>query len=115
LSGGGGASADGGRIVLGLILGAGILGIIIAVMEEGEFPGWGKMILCVLVAVIPAAIINALLPPGLFVIGLAVGAGCAGLAISATCGMSVKRASIAAGIYLGIQSVISMALYFMTR
>jgi hypothetical protein len=85
--------------VLALILGAGILGIIIALMEEGEIPGWGKMIVCVLAAVIPAAIINALLPPGLFVIGLAVGAGCAGLAISATCGMSVKRASIAAGIY----------------
>jgi hypothetical protein len=27
-----------------LAVGAGILGITIAVMEEGEFPGWGKMI-----------------------------------------------------------------------
>ena len=101
--------------MLGLILGAGILGIIIAVMEDGEFPGWGKMILCVLAAVIPAAIINALLPSGLFIIGLAVGAGFAGLAISAACGMSVKRASIAAAIYLVIQAVISTAFYFMTK
>lgn len=101
--------------MLGLVLGAGILGIIIAVMEDGEFPGWGKMIICVLAAVIPAAIINALLPSGLFIIGLAVGAGCAGLAISAACGMSVKRASIAAAIYLVIQTVISAAFYFMTR
>jgi hypothetical protein len=101
--------------MLGLVLGAGILGIIIAVMEGGEFPGWGKMVLCVLAAVIPAAIINALLPPGLFIIGLAVGAGCAGLAISATCGMSVQRASIAAAIYLGVQSAISLAFYFMTK
>ena len=31
--------------MLGLIIGAGILGFIIAVMEGGEFPGWGKMIL----------------------------------------------------------------------
>ncbi len=101
--------------MLGLIIGAGILGLIIAAMEQGEFPGWGKMIVCVLVAVIPAAIINALLPPELFVIGLAVGAVCAGLAISATCGMSVKRASIAAGIYLASQSVISLVFYVMTK
>jgi hypothetical protein len=101
--------------MLALLLGAGILGIIIAVMEEGEFPGWGKMILCVLVALIPAAIINALLPPGLFIIGLAVGAACAGLTISATCGMTVKRASIAAAIYMGVQTVISVAFYFLLK
>jgi hypothetical protein len=75
--------------MIGIILGAGILGIIIAVMEQGEFPGWGKMVLCVLAAGIPALIINALLPPALFIIGLAVGAVCAGFVISATCGMSV--------------------------
>ena len=99
--------------MLGIILGAAILGLIIAVMEEGEFPGWGKMIVCVLAAVVPAAIINLLLPPGLFIIGLAVGAVCAGLAISATCGMSVKRASIAAAIYLGVQTLISLGFYAM--
>jgi hypothetical protein len=101
--------------VLGLVLGAGILGIIIAVMEEGEFPGWLKMIGCVLAAAIPAAIINALLPAELFLVGLAVGAVCAGFAIAATCGMSVKRATIAAGIYLGIQTAISLVFYFITR
>jgi hypothetical protein len=100
--------------MLGIVLGAGILGIIIAVME-GEFSGWGKMIVCVLAALIPAAIINLLLPAGLFIVGLTVGAVCAGLAISAMTGMSVKRASIAAAIYLGIQSVISVAFYFMTK
>jgi hypothetical protein len=101
--------------MLGLILGAAILGIIIAVMEKGEFPGWGKMILCVLAAVVPAAIINLLLPPALFIVGLAVGALCAGFAISALCGMGVKRATIAAGIYLAIQAAISLGFYFMTK
>ena len=100
--------------MLGLIVGAGILGIIIALMEEDEFPGWGKMIVCVLAAVVPAAIINAILPPYLFFIGLAVGAALAGLAISALVGMSVRRASIAAGIYLAIQTVISLLLYLVT-
>jgi hypothetical protein len=101
--------------MLGLIVGAGILGIIIAVMEQGEFPGWGKMVLCVLAAVIPAAVINALLPPGLFIIGLAVGAVCAGFTISALTGMSVKRASIAAAIYLSIQAAISLVFYLTTQ
>jgi hypothetical protein len=101
--------------MLGIVLGAGVLGLIIAVMEQGEFPGWGKMIVCVLAALIPAAIINLLLPAGLFIVGLAVGAVCAGLAISAMTGMSVKRASIAAAIYLGVQTVISLAFYFMTK
>jgi hypothetical protein len=100
--------------MLGLIIGAAILGIIIAVME-GEFPGWVKMIICVLVAVVPAAIINMLLPPGLFFIGLAVGTVCAGFAISAVTGMGVKRACIAAGIYLAIQAGISVGFYFMTK
>ena len=101
--------------MLGLIIGAGILGIIIAVMEKDEFPGWGKMVICVLAAVIPAAILNAALPPELFFVGLIVGAVCAAVAISATCGMSVKRAGIAAGIYLGFQVVFSLALGAMFR
>lgn len=96
--------------MLGLILGAAILGIIIAAMEQDEFPGWGKMIICVLAAIVPAAIINAMLPPEVFFVGLVVGAACAAVAISATCGMSFKRAGIAAGIYLGVQVVISLAL-----
>ena len=97
----------------GIVLGAAILGIIIAVMEEGEFPGWGSMIVCVLAALIPAAVINAILPDALFFIGLAVGAICAGVAISATCGMSLKRASIAAAIYLVIQVGISFLFQMM--
>jgi hypothetical protein len=101
--------------IVGLVMSAGILGLIIAVMERDEFPGWWKMIFCVLAAVIPASIINALLPTGFFIVGLAVGAVCAGLVISATCGMSVKRASIAASVYLGIQTVFSTAFYFMAQ
>ncbi len=101
--------------MIGLLIGAAILGLIIAGMEQGEFPGWGKMIVCVLAASIPAAIVNMLLPPGLFIIGLAVGAFCAGCAISAFCGMSLRRSSIAAGIYLAIQAAISTIFYFILR
>ena len=97
--------------LIGLFVSAALLGIIIAVMEEGDFPGWIAMIVCVLAASVPAAIVNALLPPGLFIVGLAVGAVCAGFAISAMCGMSVKRATIAASVYLGIRAAISLAFY----
>jgi len=100
--------------MLSLFIGAALLGIIIAVMEKEEFPGWGKMILCVLAAAVPAFIVNLFLPPILFPVGLAVGAICAGFAISALCGMSVQRACLAAGIYLGIQTAISLVFYLIT-
>jgi len=99
--------------MVGLVIGAAILGIIIAVMEQGEFPGWGPMIFCAIAAVVPAAIVNTLVPPGMFIVGLAVGALCATVAIAATCGMSVKRAAIAACIFLACQTAISAAFFFL--
>lgn len=102
-------------MLFGLILSAAILGIIIAAMEGGEFPGWGKMIVCVLAATIPAAIINEFLPEELFLIGLAVGAVCAGFAIAATCGMGVKRACIAAAVFMACNTVIGLVFYFMFK
>lgn len=96
--------------MVGLLVNAGILGVIIAIMEEGDFPGWFSMMACVLAAVFPAALINAMIPPSLFFVGLAGGAVCAGFAISALCGMSVKRASIAAGIYLVVSTLISLGM-----
>jgi len=101
--------------MLGLIIGAAVLGIIIVVMEKGEFPGMGKMILCVLAASIPAFVLGRLLPPELFFIPLLVGAVCAGLAISYATGMGLKRAFIAAAIYFGFQIAFSIALAMMFR
>lgn len=95
--------------MFGIIIGAAILGIIIAVMEGDEFPGWLNMVLCVLAAGIPTAIINTFLPPELAIIGLLVGAVCAMLAIMATCGMGPKRAALAAGIYFAVQIAIGFA------
>src|SRR5436309_695159 len=99
--------------MIGILIGAAILGIIIAVMEQEEFPGLLPMIGCVLAAAIPAALVNAVLPPELFIIGLLVGTVCAGFAISALLGMSVKRALIAASIYLTIQAGISLIFLLM--
>jgi len=101
--------------VSGLIFGAAVLGVIIAVMEGSEFPGWGRMMVCVAAAIIPAWVVNAMLPPDWFFVGLAAGAMCAGFAISAACGMSVKRATIAAGIYLAVQVAISLGSQWLAR
>jgi len=102
------------ELIAFVFVGAAILGIIITVMEEGEFPGWGRMAACVLAAIVPTVIVISLIPPLFFVVGLAVGAVCAGFAISATCGMSVKRAIIAASIYLAIQIGIGLVFYLIS-
>jgi hypothetical protein len=94
--------------MIGLILGlymfvlAAILGMILLIME-GEFPGWGPTLLCALAAVIPAAIVNAVLRGFFGLPGAVVGSVCAGFAISALTGMAVKRATIAASIFFVAQ------------
>jgi hypothetical protein len=100
--------------MIGLFVSAGILGLIIAVMEGGEFPGWGNTILCVLAALIPAFIVDLLLPGFYGIPGSIVGALCAGLAISALTGMSVKRATIAAGIYFLVSIALGVLFAAMT-
>lgn len=84
-------------------------------MERENFPGWPRMLVCVLAALVPAAIVNALLPDELFIVGLVVGAVCAGLAISALCGLELKRALIAAAIYLALQTLIALAVRAMLK
>lgn len=86
------------------------LGIIIAVMEEDDFPGWGRMVLCVVVTSVATGLGGWLAPVGSFFVGPLVGAVVGGLVISATCGMSFRRACIAAGIYLGLQLALGFAV-----
>ena len=96
--------------MIGLFVSAGILGLIIAVME-GEFPGWGNIGFCaVLAALVPSFIVNLLLPGFYDIPGALVGAICAGLAISALTGMTVKRATIAAGIFF-LASIVMSAIF----
>ncbi len=86
-------------------VGAAVLGLVIVVMEgTDDFPGWGSLILCMLVASIPMAIIAALLPrPWGLIPGAVIGALAGGFAVSWRCGMSYRRASIAVGIWLAFQ------------
>jgi len=93
--------------MIGLLIGAALLGIIIAVMEQDEFPGWFQVIGCVVATTLSTALVNAFLPTFLSFIGAIVGAIVGGLAISALCGMSVQRATIAAAIWLVLVTGVS--------
>lgn len=100
---------------MGTLLGAAILGVIITVMEEGEFPGWFPMIMCVLAAGVPEGIISVLTPPALFFIGPAVGTACATVAISYFCQMTVNRAFIAASIYFAFRMALAVLFLFILK
>lgn len=52
---------------------------IVVAVEREESPRWGKLIVCVLETAIHAIAINAMLPPGLFIVGLLAGAACGGI------------------------------------
>ncbi|HVJ87540.1 MAG TPA: hypothetical protein VM452_17910 [Caulifigura sp.] len=101
--------------MLGVLIGAAVLGVIIAVMEDGDFPGWFPLIMCVLAGSIPAGIVNAMLPPGLFFVGALAGALCATVAISYFCQMTVWRAFVASQIYFAFQLALGLLLYFMMK
>lgn len=94
--------------MLRILIGAGVLGTVIE--GDGEFSGWMPMILCVLATLLPTALVNSYTTPAFFFVGPLVGAVVGGFAISALCGMSVRRASIVAGIYLCVQIVIDIGL-----
>ena len=94
--------------VFGLFFDAAIIGIIIAVMQKGEFPGWWPMIGCVLAIGITSNVVAMLLPDALWPLGILTGAAVGALVISRTCYMDMKRSALAAGIYLGVRVVLSI-------
>ena len=94
-------------LVFGLLFDAAIIGLVIAAMERGEFPGWGPMIACVFIIGATSAGVAHLLPEDLADLGILAGAAVGAVAISWLCDMSLKRSAIAAGIYLGIRLVLA--------
>lgn len=99
--------------MLGPFVGAAVLGLIIAAMEDWVFQGWIPMIGCVLASWVPATLVNNLLPPAYFLVGLAAGAVCAAFPIVATCRMGLQRAVIVAGLYFVIQAAFSLGFKYL--
>ena len=92
--------------MLGLLISAVVMMVVIAAFED-DHPDWMTAIACVVATSGPTAILNYFLPSGLFFVGPIVGAIVGGVVISALFGMGLKRASMAAGIYLLCSSVLS--------
>lgn len=87
--------------MLALVLDAAVLGGIVAVMEQDEFPGWIRTALCAIAISLAMFAAASVLPGLLALLGFVVGAVVGAFAISALCGMSVKRGFIAASVFLG--------------
>ena len=99
--------------MIGLLLGALILGVIISVMED-DFPDFLPLLGCVVVVFLAswgaAIAIGDTQSILLSFVPLIVGAFAGGIAISAFIGMTVKRATIAAASYLGVQLAFALII-----
>jgi hypothetical protein len=112
----GGAVSQGtaaeGQAMLGLIfvfvIDTAVLMIIISMMEEEAFENWPRILVCSLAMSMSMGIASSVLPGLWALLGHAVAAGVGGLVISALCGMSVKRAAIAAAIFWGYKIALSL-------
>ena len=93
--------------VIGVVIDAGIIGVIVAAME-GEFPGWGAMIGTVLLIGIAGSLVASLFPGWLTLLGLVAGAAVGALVLTWLCGMTFRRGFKAAGIYLGVRLVLGI-------
>lgn len=100
--------------MLMLFFDAAIIGFIIAVMEQDEFPGWWPMIGSALFISLTGFAAEAALPgiPGI-IAGCVVSGLAGGVIISWACGMSFRRAAIAAGIFLTIKFLLGLGVYFL--
>ncbi len=96
--------------MIGIIVSAAILGGIIALMQESDFPGWMEMIICAIAALVPTVLLRIMLPESLSLLAPLAGASAATIAISTTCGMTVGRSAIAAGIWFAAQIVLQLGL-----
>jgi len=94
--------------MLGLVIDTAVLGLIIAVIEQDDFPGWLRAGACALLMSVVMYAISLVLPGLLALAGFAVAAIVGAFAISALCGMTVKRGAIAASIFLAYKLVMAL-------
>ncbi len=99
--------------MLGILVDAAILGLIIAVMERGEWPGWAPGAIVVLMVWATNLVLSFALPEEAWLVGVLASAVVAVGAIAWQFEMSLKRSAIAAGIYLGVKILWSLAIHAM--
>ena len=95
-------------LVFGLLIDGALIGVIIAFMQRGEFPGWGPSIGSALAIGVTSSVVGYFLPGLLSLLGIVAGAAVGAFVISWLCGMSLERGAKAAGIYLGVRFAFSL-------
>lgn len=97
--------------MIGILIAAGSLGIIIAVMDDGDMPAPLPLICSSLAIGLSTLIAQILLPESLALLSIVIGALIGGCAINLFQGMSVKRSCIAASIYLAVRMGVALVLF----
>ena len=87
-----------------------LLGFLIAVTNEGDFPSWEVIVICLASAIFPCAVLNFTLPASLFFVGPIVGAICCAVAIKLTLGMSLVKAAFSAFMFFAAEIGLSFLL-----
>ena len=94
-------------LIVVLLTDTAVLMVIVRVMEEDDFDWW-RVGGCALLMSIVMGVVGSVLPGAWALLGYVAAAAVGALAISAVCGMAVKRAAIAAGIFLGYKIALSL-------
>ncbi len=100
--------------ISGFVFDAALIGVILVAMT-GEFPGWGMLCGCVIAMGIAGNAVAYFLPWPVSLLSLIVSAAVGGAIISWTELLSFRRASIAAGTYLGSRVVLTILFVAMVR
>lgn len=99
-----------------LLIDAALIGVIIALLEQEDFPGWGPMLGTALLIGLASGAANHWIDGILGVIaGFAVAGLVGAVLIAWICGMSFGRAALATAIYLGLRLAIVLAVFWMEQ
>jgi len=99
-----------------LLVDAALIGVIIAIMEQESFPGWGPMLgTALLISLVSSGAGHSLEGVSGQIVSFAVAGLVGAFVIAWICGMSLGRAAIATGIFLAIRLAIVFAVYLMER
>lgn len=101
-------------VIWGLVVDAGVLGLIVVGMEGGAFPGWAPMVACALAIGFTDGLVETLLPGVLSLLGILAGALAGAWLLTWLLGMTPKRATKATVLFVGIRFVIGLLLVAIT-
>lgn len=100
--------------IVEFIVGAALLGILVAVVEHGEFPGWGAMIGIAVVGPAAGGFVAAWAPTPLGILGILVSATLTAALLVWLLRTTWRSASKIAGLYVAIRVAFGLFLGLIT-